>query len=104
MTPEHEITPERLAKLRAYQTGPDADCADCYDLIAHLDAVTRERDQARAIMEVAVEERREIAAFLNLEWDSRRGGYWLPAEPGPILCLTVPEAVKRASQLADGAA
>jgi hypothetical protein len=102
------MTPERLARVREAAAQDEREWGWASpvvrELLAHLDAVTRERDQARAIMEVAVEERREIAAFLNLEWDSRRGGYWLPAEPGPILCLTVPEAVKRASQLADGAA
>lgn len=49
-------------------------------------------------------ERREIVRALGLDWDDLRQGWWVPAEPGPILCGTIPDAIHTTLALSTAAA
>jgi hypothetical protein len=50
-----DVTPERLAEIRQTIDEPFHTVwrSDMRDLIAHIDAVTRERDEARALLSSA---------------------------------------------------
>lgn len=75
----------RGMSLSEYIAHPASTCAFCLqERVARLEA-----------------EQSAIASTLHLERDDEDSPWWLPAEPGPIECMTVPEAVQGAVALAD---
>jgi len=62
-------------------------CVAACAVLAQPPSVSHDRDSR---------ELNSIATTLNLEWDDLRQGWWLPAEPGPILCPTIAQAVVHA--------
>jgi hypothetical protein len=42
-----------------------------------------------------------VVRELGLEWDELQEGWWLPADPGPVLCATVEEALSRFIRMPD---
>ena len=43
----------------------------------------------------------QLIRMLGLERDDTRNGWWLPAEPAPVFCTSIPHAVAESQRLAD---
>jgi hypothetical protein len=63
------LTLSRLAEIRHDIERGIADCFDARDLLAELDAVTRERDEALRFAAVA----RDVAVDMEIERDAANG-------------------------------
>lgn len=76
----------------------DKECPICR---RHHSGTLAEREPEPSEPQAWRNERDAIVKALRLEWDEMTEAWWLGAEPGPIQCASLADAVVQALRLAD---